>query len=59
MEIERYPKAQPYFRIFINRFWDIHKSNYGYPILILYKDILKSNNYGMPFYYIFPIYRYP
>ena len=38
---------QPYFKISKNGFKDIHKSNYGYPIFILFKDILKSNN-GYP-----------
>ena len=31
---------QPYFRLSINRFKDIHKLNYGYPIFMLLKDIL-------------------
>ena len=39
-----YPKIQPIFRISINQHKDIHKSNYEYPIIILLKDIFKSNN---------------
>ena len=42
-----YHKIQLYFRISINRFKNIHKSNYGYQIFIIFKDILKSN-YGYP-----------
>ena len=30
-----------------NSFMDIHKSNYGYPILARFYNILKSN-YGYP-----------
>ena len=38
-----YPKIQPYFRISINRFKDIDKSNYGYPVLILFKEWISLN----------------
>ena len=42
-----YPIIQFYWKYIHNSFMDIHKSNYGYPILARFYNILTSN-YGYP-----------